>query len=62
MSLKDRCGKGVLLTGWGHSRFGKLTEESLEALIIQVASEAAGTMPSTRVDNACASGSAAFWP
>ncbi len=25
MSLKDQFGKDVLLTGWGHSRFGKLT-------------------------------------
>jgi len=99
MSLKDQFGKDVLLTGWGHSRFGKLTEETLESLIVQVATEAianagiepgqidevylgqfnSGMMPlafpsslalqvseqlanvpSTRVENACASGSAAF--
>ena len=99
MSLKDQFGKDVLLTGWGHSRFGKLTDETLESLIVQVASEAIGNagiepgqideiylgqfnsgmmplafpsslalqvseqlanVPSTRVENACASGSAAF--
>ncbi len=99
MSLKDRFGKDVLLTGWGHSRFGKLTDETLESLIVQVATEAIGNaglepgqidevylgqfnagmmplafpaslalqvseqlanVPSTRVENACASGSAAF--
>ena len=99
MSLKEQFGKDVLLTGWGHSRFGKLTEETLESLIVQVATEAisragiepgqideiylgqfnAGMMPlafpsslalqvspelanvpATRVENACASGSAAF--
>lgn len=99
MSLKDQFGKDVLLTGWGHTRFGKLTDETLESLIVQVATEAianagiepaqideiylgqfnSGMMPlafpsslalqvseqlanvpSTRVENACASGSAAF--
>ncbi|SDP16847.1 acetyl-CoA C-acetyltransferase [Arthrobacter sp. ok909] len=99
MSLKDQFGKDVLLTGWGHSRFGKLTDETLESLIVQVAAEAIGNagiepgqideiylgqfnsgmmplafpsslalqvsdqlanVPSTRVENACASGSAAF--
>ncbi|WP_028272433.1 acetyl-CoA acetyltransferase [Arthrobacter sp. UNC362MFTsu5.1] len=99
MSLKDQFGKEVLLTGWGHSRFGKLTDETLESLIVQVATEAIGNagiepsqideiylgqfnsgmmplafpsslalqvseqlanVPSTRVENACASGSAAF--
>jgi acetyl-CoA C-acetyltransferase len=99
MSLQEQFGKDVLLTGWGHSRFGKLTEETLESLIVQVATEAianAGiepgqvdeiylgqfnsgmmplafpsslalqvsadlaSVPATRVENACASGSAAF--
>jgi acetyl-CoA C-acetyltransferase len=99
MSLQERFGKDVLLTGWGHSRFGKLTDETLESLIVQVATEAIGNagiepsqideiylgqfnsgmmplafpsslalqvseqlanVPSTRVENACASGSAAF--
>jgi acetyl-CoA C-acetyltransferase len=99
MSLKEQFGKDVLLTGWGHSRFGKLTDETLESLIVQVATEAIGNagiepgqideiylgqfnsgmmplafpsslalqvseqlanVPSTRVENACASGSAAF--
>lgn len=99
MGLKEQFGKDVLLTGWGHSRFGKLTEETLESLIVQVATEAIGNagiepgqideiyvgqfnsgmmplafpsslalqvseqladVPSTRVENACASGSAAF--
>lgn len=99
MSLREQFGKDILLTGWGHSRFGKLTDETLESLIVQVATEAIGTagiepgqideiylgqfnsgmmplafpsslalqvseqlanVPSTRVENACASGSAAF--
>jgi acetyl-CoA C-acetyltransferase len=99
MSLKEQFGKDVLLTGWGHSRFGKLTDETLESLIVQVADEAISTagiepgqideiflgqfnsgmmplafpsslalqaspdlanVPATRVENACASGSAAF--
>ncbi|MDQ0822951.1 acetyl-CoA C-acetyltransferase [Arthrobacter sp. V4I6] len=99
MSLREQFGKDVLLTGWGHSRFGKLTDETLESLIVQVATEAIGNagiepgqideiylgqfnsgmmplafpsslalqaseqlanVPSTRVENACASGSAAF--
>src|SRR6476661_342715 len=99
MSLKDQFGKDVLLTGWGHTRFGKLTDETLESLIVQVATEAIGNagieagqidevyvgqfnsgmmplafpsslalqvsdqlanVPATRVENACASGSAAF--
>jgi acetyl-CoA C-acetyltransferase len=99
MSLKEQFGKDVLLTGWGHSRFGKLTDETLESLIVQVATDAitnagieagqideiylgqfnSGMMPlafpsslalqvspdlvnvaATRVENACASGSAAF--
>jgi acetyl-CoA C-acetyltransferase len=99
MSLREQFGKDVLLTGWGHSRFGKLSEETLESLIVQVATEAIGNagieagqideiylgqfnsgmmplafpsslalqvsdqlanVPSTRVENACASGSAAF--
>ena len=99
MSLQEQFGKDVLLTGWGHSKFGKLTDETLESLIVQVAAEAIGNagiepgqideiylgqfnsgmmplafpsslalqvseqlanVPSTRVENACASGSAAF--
>lgn len=99
MSLREQFGKDVLLTGWGHSRFGKLADDTLESLIVQVATEAianagiepgqideiylgqfnSGMMPlafpsslalqvspdlanvpATRVENACASGSAAF--
>ncbi|MCA4134232.1 acetyl-CoA acetyltransferase [Arthrobacter sp. M4] len=99
MSLKEQFGKDVLLTGWGHTRFGKLSEETLESLIVQAAGDAirnsglepgdidevylgqfnSGMMPlafasslalqlspelanvpATRVENACASGSAAF--
>ncbi|KQQ99888.1 acetyl-CoA acetyltransferase [Arthrobacter sp. Leaf141] len=99
MSLQEQFGKDVLLTGWGHSQFGKLTDQTLESLIVQVATEAitiagiepgrideiylgqfnSGMMPlafpsslalqvsdqlanvpATRVENACASGSAAF--
>ncbi|WP_104163701.1 acetyl-CoA acetyltransferase [Cryobacterium sp. N22] len=99
MSLADRFRTDVLLTGWGHSRFGKLTDDTLESLIVQVTREAiqnAGidaaeideiylgqfnsalvplafpsslalqadpvlaNVPATRVENACASGSAAL--
>ena len=99
MSLKEQFGKDILLTGWGHSRFGKLSEDTLESLIVQVSTEAiqnagiepgqideiylgqfnSGMMPlafpsslalqvseqlayvpATRVENACASGSAAL--
>ncbi len=99
MSLKDQFGTDVLLTGWGHSRFGKLADDTLESLIVQVATEAIensgvdaaqideiylgqfnsglqplafpsslalqtdpalANVPATRVENACASGSAAF--
>lgn len=99
MSLQEQFGKDVLLTGWGHSPFGKLADETLESLIVQVATDAiagagiepgqideiylgqfnSGMMPlafpsslalqvspdlanvpATRVENACASGSAAF--
>ncbi|RAN76309.1 acetyl-CoA acetyltransferase [Bacillus sp. SRB_336] len=98
MSLHEQFGNDILLTGWGHSKFGKLQDETLETLIVQVATEAitnagiepgqideiylgqfnAGMMPLafpsslvlqvseelagvpvTRVENACASGSAA---
>lgn len=99
MALQQAFGTDVLITGWGHSRFGKLHDESLESLIVAVSTEAianagiepaeideiylgqfnsgmvplgfasslalqvsddlAGT-PATRVENACASGSAAF--
>ena len=99
MSLKEQFGKDILLTGWGHSRFGKLSDDTLESLIVQVSTEAienagiepgqideiylgqfnSGMMPlafpsslalqvseelayvpATRVENACASGSAAL--
>ncbi|HEY1530109.1 MAG TPA: acetyl-CoA acetyltransferase [Galbitalea sp.] len=99
MTVKGRFGTDVLLTGWGHSRFGKLADETLESLIVQVARQAIASagieakdideiylgqfnsgllplgfasslalqisddlfgVPATRVENACASGSAAF--
>lgn len=99
MSLVDRFGTDVLLTGWGHSPFGKLDDETLESLVVQVARDAITTSgleakdideiylgqfnsglvplgfasslalqvsddlagrPATRVENACASGSAAL--
>ncbi|AIY03049.1 acetyl-CoA acetyltransferase [Arthrobacter sp. PAMC 25486] len=98
MSLREQFGKDILLSGWGHSKFGKLQDETLESLIVQVAtdaittagiepgqvdeiylaqfnsgmmplafpsslalqvSEELGGVPATRVENACASGSAA---
>ncbi|MFT4470207.1 acetyl-CoA acetyltransferase [Arthrobacter sulfonylureivorans] len=98
MSLKEQFGKDILLTGWGHSPFGKLADETLESLIVGVAREAIANaglepgqidevylgqfnsgmvplgfasslalqvsdelanVPATRVENACASGSAA---
>jgi acetyl-CoA C-acetyltransferase len=99
MSLQEQFGKDVLITGWGHSPFGKLADHTLESLIVQVATDAISTAgiepgqideiyvgqfnsgmmplafpsslalqvspdlanaPATRVENACASGSAAF--
>lgn len=99
MPIQDAFGTDVLLTGWGHSKFGKLPDETLESLIVSVATEAIGNAgidpgqvdeiylgqfnsglvplgfasslalqvsdelagtPATRVENACASGSAAF--
>jgi acetyl-CoA C-acetyltransferase len=99
MGVREAFGTDVLLTGWGHSHFGKLVDETLESLVVAVATEAlenAGvepgqvdeiylgqfnsgmvplgfpsslalqvsdalaTTPATRVENACASGSAAF--
>ena len=98
MSLRDAFGTDVLVTGWGHTRFGRLDDESLEGLVVSAAGEALecagvepgqvdeivlGTfnsgmwplgfasslalqvsddlanVPATRVENACASGSAA---
>ncbi|QHG85481.1 thiolase domain-containing protein (plasmid) [Rhodococcus rhodochrous] len=98
MSLRDRFGTDVLISGWGHSPFGKLAEQTLESLIVSVAREALDSagiepeqvddiylgqfnsgmhplgfasslalqvsdrlagVPATRVENACASGSAA---
>ena len=40
MSLREEFGRDVLLTGWGHSRFGKLVDETLESLIVRVTIEA----------------------
>ena len=40
MSLTDEFGKDVLLTGWAHSRFGKLVDDTLESLIVRVTTEA----------------------
>lgn len=40
MSLVERFGTDVLLTGWAHSRFGKLADLSLEDLIVSVSAEA----------------------
>jgi acetyl-CoA C-acetyltransferase len=99
MTVKQAFGTDVLLSGWGHSRFGKFPEETLESLIVEVGTEALASAgiepgqvdeiyvghynsgmvplgfpsslalqlsdelvntPATRVENACASGSAAF--
>lgn len=99
MTVMTQFGTDVLLTGWGHSRFGKLADETLESLIVSVArdaiehsgispsdideiylgqfnsgllplgfssslvlqvSDGLANVPATRVENACASGSAAF--
>ena len=98
MTIGDDLGSDVLITGWGHTPFGKLQDATLESLIVDAATEAIdraglepadideiylGTFnsgmeplafasslalqvspalalkPSTRVENACASGSAA---
>ncbi|QSE95268.1 acetyl-CoA acetyltransferase [Rhodococcus pseudokoreensis] len=40
MSLHNRFGTDVLITGWGHSQFGKLNDETVESLIVSVAREA----------------------
>ena len=40
MALKDQFGTDVLLTGWGHTKFGKLEGETLESLVVAAASEA----------------------
>ncbi|WP_369138059.1 acetyl-CoA acetyltransferase [Modestobacter versicolor] len=97
--MTDIREQDVVIAGWGHSRFGKLTEETLESLVVDVgrgALESAGLeprdvdavflghfnsgmwplgfasslalqlspdlfgVPATRVENACASGSAAL--
>jgi acetyl-CoA C-acetyltransferase len=97
--LEQRLGRDILITGWGHSRFGKLTDETLESLVVGVGREAIAAagleprdideivfgqynagmvahafpsslalqisdelhgVPAARVENACASGSAAF--
>ena len=58
MSLQEQFGTDVLLTGWGHSRFGKLTDETLESLIVQVATEAinnAGIEPARSTKSTSAS-------
>jgi acetyl-CoA C-acetyltransferase len=99
MTVRNQFDKDILLTGWGHSPFGRLPDETLESLIVSVAREAILTagidaaqideiylgqfnsgllplgftsslalevsddlanVPATRVENACASGSAAF--
>ncbi|MDF2143475.1 acetyl-CoA acetyltransferase [Knoellia sp. p5-6-4] len=99
MGVREAFDTDVLLTGWGHSRFGKLVDETLESLVVSVAtkalenagvepgqvdeiylgqfnsgmvplgfpsslvlqvSDALANTPATRVENACASGSAAF--
>lgn len=40
MSLRDRFGTDILITGWGHSPFGKLADETLESLVVSVARDA----------------------
>lgn len=40
MGVRETFGTDVPLTGWGHSPFGKLTDETLESLIVSVATEA----------------------
>ncbi|GHG52124.1 acetyl-CoA acetyltransferase [Sinomonas cellulolyticus] len=40
MSLKDQFGTDVLLTGWGHTKFGKLEGETLESLVVAAAGDA----------------------
>lgn len=40
MSVHEQFGTDVLLSGWGHSRFGKLTDRDLESLIVQVGRDA----------------------
>lgn len=97
--VEERFGRDILITGWGHSRFGKLEDETLESLVVGVGRDAIAAagleprdideivlgqynagmiehafpsslalqisdelhgVPASRVENACASGSAAF--
>lgn len=55
MTLQQASGKDVRIVGWGHSRFGRLTDETLESLVVGVARqaiEAAGIEPRD-VDEVC---------
>lgn len=97
--VEERFGRDILITGWGHSRFGRLEDETLESLVVGVGRDAIAAagleprdidevvigqynagmvahafpsslalqisdelhgVPASRVENACASGSAAF--
>ena len=40
MTVKDTYGTDILITGWAHTPFGKLSEFDLEALIVDVATRA----------------------
>lgn len=40
MTVRDRFGTDVLLTGWAHPRFGKLPDLTLEDLILSVSADA----------------------
>lgn len=37
MTVKETFGRDVLITGWSHTKFGKLVDETLESLIVKVA-------------------------
>lgn len=40
MTVLEKFGRDVLITGWSHTKFGKLTDHTLESLIVEVATEA----------------------
>ncbi|KHF43130.1 acetyl-CoA acetyltransferase [Saccharomonospora viridis] len=40
MTLAERFGTDVFISGWGHTKFGSLPDETLESLVVRVAGEA----------------------
>src|SRR5690606_19410757 len=40
MTLAERFGTDVFISGWGHTKFGSLPDETMESLVVRVAGEA----------------------